>query len=346
MGIPGASKRYQSRLIYVFATTKKKKRGCSNIVYSDVARIHRDAVICFLRELMKQSEKVLQSLSIRSKELQAVLQEIFDKVIQVCGDGRAHFLRERPVVKPKRDPLHLSLYRFSSTKPYTNTNKELRHLEGKATAALTLRSDPPAASSPPPQSELGQEEEHPTDVALSETTVLKAVDDVPDVPTAIPHSPLPLLEPKVEVLPLEDSGTESVELAADPLSPSSLFTSGEETTRDDTVAEVQAHATTALSVPLSPVTPAELKASEVIDEMSLPELAVPLPPPPAAETARKPPSMKNDKALILNDNKFHHRTPPFDHLHEERNEVVEKERLPNAPTDSADSAPVTRDEES
>lgn len=210
------------------------------------------------------------------------------------------------------------------------------HLEGKATAALKLQSDPSAASSPPPQFEQRQEEEHLPDVTLSETTVVKAADDNSNVHTDILLSPPPLLEPIVEVSPIEDSVIESLEMTDEPInSPSSLSTSSGETPCDDTVDEVQAQATTAPPVALSPVTPAESKAPEIIDEMPLPEPVVPLPPPPAAETARRPRSMKCDMALILNDENSNHHTRPLYHLHQEKSEGAELDRLPNTPTESA-----------
>jgi len=148
--------------------------------------------------------------------------------------------------------------------------------------------------------------------------------------------------PDPTIVPLEEAYGESPYLKETPiLTPPVLLLPAEFASSEDTVEDIGTHADISLLTALSPVMPTKSEALDFVDEMFMPHSAVPLPPPPAAEVARRPRSMKNDKALVLNEIDPHQHHPPHAYSQEG------KAKGENGPIASApaDGAAVNTEEE-
>jgi hypothetical protein len=164
--------------------------------------------------------------------------------------------------------------------------------------------------------------------ALSGTAVSQAADEGSTAPLALSLSQLPLPEPIIEAVPLEQSPDKPM------LSPPPLLAPTEEVSSEDTVAEIETH--TAISSPaaLSTVMPTEREELKIVEGISLDEPVVPLPPPPAAEAVKRSRRVENEKALIFNEESPHQRQSPHAHLPEREMEEEEKGPLASAAADS------------
>lgn len=200
---------------------------------------------------------------------------------------------------------------------------------------MALKKSPnnsPPPVSPPPQSEQIQSEDNlftrKYARALSGTAVPQAADEGSTAPFSQP----PLPERLMDAVPLEELNEERLDKPV--ILPPPLLASTEEVSSEDTVAEIETHKIISPPAALSPVMPTETEELKFSEEISLDERVVPLPPPLAAEAAKRSRRVENEKALIFNKETPHQRQSPHAHLSEWETEEEKKGPFASAAADS------------